>query len=122
MPDETAQSIRDPARRIARLANRHAAATEAAGCVHPDVVAAIVEAKLPDMLKPGSKTSVRDFVDVCALLAEGCMSTGWCNFVWGMHNHLIALYPADAQRLAERLQSQRAALAENPRGWRGPEP
>jgi len=37
------------------------------------------------------------------------------------HN-LIALYPADAQRLAERLQAQRAALEENPRGWRGPEP
>lgn len=37
------------------------------------------------------------------------------------HN-LIALYPADAQRLAARLHEQRAALAENPRGWRGADP
>jgi hypothetical protein len=37
------------------------------------------------------------------------------------HN-LIALYPADAQRLAARLHAQRAELAENPRGWRGADP
>jgi arylsulfatase A-like enzyme len=36
------------------------------------------------------------------------------------HN-LIALHAADAGRLAGRLEAQRAALAENPRGWRGPD-
>jgi 3-hydroxy-9,10-secoandrosta-1,3,5(10)-triene-9,17-dione monooxygenase len=104
-PIDTEQSAAAPsdggtyqrAREVAEVAATYANATEALGYVHPNVLAVMQDRGLPQMLKPGSQHTIRDFVHVCGLLAEGCMSTGWCNFVWGMHNYLIGLYPQAVQ-------------------------
>lgn len=93
-------SERDPralAREIAGLARAHAGATETLGRVADPVLAAMQQAGLPQLLKPGERRNFREFIDVCGILAEGCMSAGWCNFVWGMHNYVIALYPRAVQ-------------------------
>ena len=93
MQAEETPTLRQRAGVVATLARQRATATEGLGHLHPEVLAALQGAGLPQMLKPGSPCTIREFIDVCGLLAEGCMSTGWCNFVWGMHNYLVALYP-----------------------------
>lgn len=89
--------IYEVGRQAADVCATYAAATEALGYVHPNTLAVVQDAGLPQMLKPQSPHSIRDFVNVCGLLAEGCMSTGWCNFVWGMHNYLVGRYPPAVQ-------------------------
>ncbi len=97
MSDFHPPSIRSRAGTVADFAREHAAKTEALGHLHPDVLQAMQEAGLPQLLKPGSDYTIREFVDVCGIVAEGCMSTGWCNFVWGMHNFLVGQYPGEIQ-------------------------
>ena len=41
----------------------------------------------------GASEQVATHMEVCAALAHGCVSTAWCTFVWGIHNHLVALFP-----------------------------
>ena len=101
------RSVYDLAREVAETARTYAASSEALGYVHPNVLAAMQDAGLPQMLKPGTEHSFRDFIHVCGLLAEGCMSSGWCNFVWGMHNYLVALYP---QRVQSEVWQEPATL------------
>ncbi|MEM7016349.1 MAG: acyl-CoA dehydrogenase family protein [Pseudomonadota bacterium] len=91
-------SVQQSAASIAQLAREFSPQTEQLGQLHPDVLKAMQEAGLPQMLKPNPLGTIRDFVDVCGIVAEGCMSAGWCNFVWGMHNYVIGLYPASAQQ------------------------
>ena len=98
MQAEEAPTLRERARVVATLARSRAAATEGLGRLHPEVLAALQGAGLPQMLKQGSPYTIREFVDVCGVLAEGCMSTGWCNFVWGMHNYVVGRYPRSVQR------------------------
>ena len=90
------------ANEVAGLAQSHAAATEALRQLHPEVLNALQAAGLPRSIHPDGPRSpygsIENFVKVCITLAEGCMSTGWCNFVWGMHNYLVALYPEAAQQ------------------------
>lgn len=97
MESDHERPIYTAAREAAEVASVYAEATEQLGYVHPNVLAVLQDAGFAQMLKPGSDHSIRDFIHVCGLLAEGCMSTGWCNFVWGVHNHLIGLYPDSAQ-------------------------
>ena len=85
------------AKEVAKIAATYAGATEELGYVHPNTLAVLQDAGTAQMLKPESLHSIRDFIHVCGLVAEGCMSTGWCNFVWGMHNYLIGLYPDAVQ-------------------------
>ena len=85
------------AKKVAEIAKNHAEKTEALGQLHSNVLEALLEANLPDLLKPENPSNFREFIHVCGILAEGCMSTGWCNFVWGMHNYLVALYPKATQ-------------------------
>ncbi|MFT5393474.1 MAG: 3-hydroxy-9,10-secoandrosta-1,3,5(10)-triene-9,17-dione monooxygenase [Gammaproteobacteria bacterium] len=78
-----------------------ALAAERNGCLPLDTVRRLQAAGLPQMLQPppfgGAPSSVGDYVDVCATLAHGCVSTAWCNFVWGIHSFLIGLFPASTQ-------------------------
>ena len=78
---------------VKTLAERYAQETESLGKLHPKVVRAVCDKKFPELIKPHNSGNLRQFIDTCSVIAEGCMSTGWCNFVWGMHNYLIALYP-----------------------------
>ena len=98
MEAEEAPTLRERVRVVATLARSRAAATERLGRLHPEVLAALQGAGLPRMLEHGSPYTIREFVDGCGLLAEGCMSTGWCNFVWGMHNYVVGRYPRSVQR------------------------
>ena len=93
MQAEAAPTLRERAEAVAALARSRAADTERLGRLHPEVLAALQGADLPRMLKHGTPYTIREFVDVCGVLAEGCMSTGWCNFVWGMHNYVVDRYP-----------------------------
>ena len=102
MQAEEAPTLRERARVVATLARNRAAATERLGRLHPEVLTALQRAGLPQMLKQGSPYSIREFVDVCGILAEGCMSTGWCNFVWGMHNYVVGRYPLSVQEAVWR--------------------
>ena len=65
--------------------------------MHPTVVAALRDAGFADVLKAHRPGDIRRFMETCGLLAEGCVSTGWCAFVWGMHNFLIERYPDAVQ-------------------------
>ncbi|MCH2351233.1 MAG: hypothetical protein MK322_07190 [Pseudomonadales bacterium] len=82
---------------VKTLAERYAQETESLGKLHPKVVRAVCDNKFPELIKPHNSGNLRQFIDTCSVIAEGCMSTGWCNFVWGMHNYLIALYPQSVQ-------------------------
>ena len=90
-------TLRSKAGAVADVAREFAAETEKLGHVHPEVLQIMQAAGLPQLIKPNSAYTIKEFVDVCGILAEGCMSTGWCNFVWGMHNFLIGLYPGEVQ-------------------------
>jgi len=81
------------AREAAILARELAADTERLGHLHLKVLADLQEKSLPHLIRDGA--SIRDYMEVCGILAEGCMSTGWCNFVWGAHQHLISLFPEE---------------------------
>lgn len=102
MQAEAAPTLRERAGVVAALARNRAAATERLGRLHPEVLAALQGAGLPQMLKHGSPYTIREFVDVCGILAEGCMSTGWCNFVWGMHNYVVGRYPQSVRKAVWR--------------------
>ena len=90
-------SILSLARTVATTAEQLASDSENLGQLHGKVVQKMQEARLPQMLKKGQGHSIKDFISVCDILAEGCMSTGWCNFVWGTHNYLVGLYPKSVQ-------------------------
>jgi len=87
--------LHQQAANVAALARDKAAETEQLRKLHPDVLAALQSESLPQLIKDGG--TIRDYVDVCGILAQGCMSTGWCNFVWGMHQHLISLFPTEVK-------------------------
>ena len=86
-------SVLKRAKKVSICANSFVKENESLGRLHDDVVKAMQQSELPQMLKPGSNYSIKEFIEVCGILGEGCMSAGWCNFVWGMHNYLIGLYP-----------------------------
>jgi alkylation response protein AidB-like acyl-CoA dehydrogenase len=90
-------TLRQRAGAVADLAREHAAQTEKLRQLHPEVLRAMQDMGLPQLIKHGSMCSIREFVDVCGILGEGCMSTGWCNFVWGVHNYLVGLFPQETQ-------------------------
>ena len=90
-------TLRQRAGAVADLAREQAVETEVLRQLHPEVVQAMQDMNLPQLLKPGSISTIREFIDVCGILAEGDMSAGWCNFVWGVHNFLVGLYPAEVQ-------------------------
>ena len=90
-------TLRQRASAVSDLAREHARESQTLGHLHPEVVEALQEMSLPQLLKHGSLTTIRDFVDVCGILAEGDMSAGWCNFVWGINNYLLGLYPRTIQ-------------------------
>jgi len=90
-------SLRQRTGAVADLAREHAVETETLGQVHPEVLRAMQDMGLPQLIKHGSLCTIREFIDVCGILGEGCMATGWCNFVWGVHNYLVGLFPQEAQ-------------------------
>ena len=109
-------SISSSARNISQSARALARETEIRGQLHPEVVRLMQEEKLPQMLKRSSCHSIRDFIDVCSILSEGCMSAGWCNFVWGMHNYLIGLYPETVQNQVWKNEETLVSASLNPTG------
>ena len=109
-------SISASARSVSETAKAFAIATEDKGRLQPEVVQLMQKKKLPQMLKQKSGHSIRDFVEVCSILAEGCMSAGWCNFVWGMHNYLIGLYPKSLQSQVWGNEQTLVSASLNPSG------
>lgn len=65
-------------------------------------VSDLTRSGLTRLLQPtsygGAGAGAAAHIEVCAALARGCVSTAWCNFVWGVHNFLIGLYPAAVQQ------------------------
>lgn len=116
MNDPRTPTLRQRAGVVATLARNRAAATERLGHLHPEVLAALQGAGLPQMLKHGSRNTIREFVDVCGVLAEGCMSTGWCNFVWGMHNYVVGRYPEAVQEAVWREAKTLVSASLGPAG------
>ncbi|MAI41021.1 MAG: hypothetical protein ACJ0Q6_06955 [Candidatus Azotimanducaceae bacterium] len=86
-------TLRQRAAAVSDLASDCALGSEKLGYLDPDIVQAMQDMNLPQLLKHGSMSTIKEFVDVCGILAEGDMSTGWCNFLWGIHNYLVGLYP-----------------------------
>jgi len=86
---------------IGRLA-RQARECEARRRLPERTVRALLDVGLPRMLQPsefgGGEASVGEFMEVCAVLARGCVSSAWCNFVWGVHGFLVGGFPVRAQR------------------------
>ena len=109
-------SICTSARIVSEAAKGFAIETETKGQLQPEIVQLMQDKKLPQMLKRKSGHSIRDFVEVCSILAEGCMSTGWCNFVWGMHNYLIGLYPKTLQNQVWENEEVLVSASLNPTG------
>lgn len=89
------------AQKLVPLLNERAAETEVLRALPEETVRDLVEAGLTRLLQPvhygGANERVATYMEVCAALSHGCVSTAWCNFVWGVHNHLIALFPRATQ-------------------------
>ena len=45
----------------------------------------------------GSALGASTHVQLTSRLAAGCVSTAWCQFVWSVHNAMLAYYPQAAQ-------------------------
>jgi len=45
----------------------------------------------------GSGYGTSTHVQLTTRLAAGCVSTAWCQFVWSVHNAMLAYYPQEAQ-------------------------
>ena len=90
-------TLRQRAAAASDLAREHVLESETLGHLHPKVVETMQDMSLPQLLKHGSVSTIREFVDVCGILSEGDMSAGWCNFVWGINNYLVGLYPSATQ-------------------------
>ncbi len=90
-------TLRQRAAAVSDLAREYALESETLGHLHPEVVKTMQDMSLPQLLKHGSISTIREFLDVCGILSEGDMSSGWCNFVWGINNYLLGLYPNSTQ-------------------------
>ena len=90
-------TLRQRAAAASDLAREHVLESETLGHLHPKVVETMQDMSLPQLLKHGSVSTIREFVDVCGILSEGDLSAGWCNFVWGINNYLVGLYPSATQ-------------------------
>jgi 3-hydroxy-9,10-secoandrosta-1,3,5(10)-triene-9,17-dione monooxygenase len=92
----------DAARSLSKTLAEAAAETEQARQVLPAIRDKIIAAGLTRLLQPskygGGGATVRCFIDACVELAKGCVSTGWCNFVWGGHNFLLGDFDDQCQQ------------------------
>ena len=113
---EVKMSLFLSAKSVSKSARALARETESRGKLHSDVVKLMQQQNLPQMLKPGVGHSIKDFIEVCSILSEGCMSAGWCNFVWGMHNYLVGLYPTAVQNQVWDKEKTLVSASLNPVG------
>jgi 3-hydroxy-9,10-secoandrosta-1,3,5(10)-triene-9,17-dione monooxygenase len=64
-------------------------------------VRSMLDAGLTRALQPtrfgGSGLGASTHIALTSTLAHGCVSTGWCEFVWAAHNKLLTMYPDAAQ-------------------------
>ena len=60
--------------KVSICANSFVKESESLGRLHDDVVQAMQQSELPQMLKPDSNYSIKEFIEVCGILGEGCMS------------------------------------------------
>ena len=67
-------SILAAAKKVSEHANAFVEENESMGRLHDEVVKAMQQSELPQMLKPDSNYSIREFIEVCGTLGEGCMS------------------------------------------------
>jgi len=88
------------AREMVPTLKERAKACEEARRVPDETVAEMQAAGFFEVLKPkqygGYEMDPQVFYDVCATLAEGCMSTAWIYGVIGVHNWQIALFDPQA--------------------------
>ena len=91
----------EAARRLVPELRARALAAEQAGQLPRTTVVQLLASGLTRLLQParygGAATQIKAHMNVCAALAHGCVSTGWCTFVWGVHNFLVARYPDATQ-------------------------
>ena len=92
----------DAARLLSKTLAAAATETEQARQVLPAIRDQIIAAGLTRLLQPakygGGEATIRCFIDACAELAKGCVSSGWCNFVWGGHNFILGDFPDQCQQ------------------------
>ena len=95
-PEVLVQRARD----MVPTLKERAKACEEARKVPDETVAEMQAAGFFEVLKPkqygGYEMDPQVFYDICATLAEGCMSTAWIYGVIGVHNWQIALFDPQA--------------------------
>ena len=69
-------TLRQRAAAASDLAREHVLQSETLGHLHPKVVETMQDMSLPQLLKHGSVSTIREFVDVCGILSEGDLSAG----------------------------------------------
>lgn len=97
-PESLFQSARD----LVPVLKERAEQTEAERRLPDETIADLQAAGLFEVLKPrrygGYEMDPQVFYEICMILSEGCMSTGWCYGVIGVHNWQLALFdPRAAQ-------------------------
>lgn len=95
-PDTLMQRARDLVPTLRERAPKAAAERR----IPDETIADLQAAQLFEVIKPkkygGFEMDPQVFYEICAILAEGCMSTGWVYGVVGVHNWQIALFDPQA--------------------------
>jgi alkylation response protein AidB-like acyl-CoA dehydrogenase len=104
-------TLLDRARLLTPLLKERALRTEKDRMVGAEVIAAIADAGIFQLLQPrrfgGLEGGFEQFVRINIELARGCGSTAWCAAIAMIHNWVVGLYPLETQ---EEVWQDRAAL------------
>ena len=104
-------TLLDRARVLTPLLKERALQTEKDRMVSAEVIAAIADAGIFQLLQPrrfgGLEGGFEEFVRINIELARGCGSTAWCAAIAMIHNWVVGLYPLETQ---EEVWQDRAAL------------
>jgi len=98
----TAQQLLERARELVPGIRERACDAERLRSLPPETVAELGEAGILRALQPrafgGDELSMRALVELSAEVARGCGSSGWCTAIFAVHNWMLGLFPAQAQR------------------------
>jgi alkylation response protein AidB-like acyl-CoA dehydrogenase len=104
-------ALLDRARALRPLLKERALQTEKDRMVSAEVIAAIADAGIFQLLQPrrfgGLEGGFEEFVRINIELARGCGSTAWCAAIAMIHNWVVGLYPLETQ---EEVWKDRSAL------------
>ncbi len=105
------RTLLERARSLTPLLKERALQTERDRMVSVEVIAAIADAGIFQLLQPrrfgGMEGGFEEFVRINIELAKGCGSTAWCAAIAMIHNWVVGLYPLETQ---EEVWDNRSAL------------